>query len=173
MEPISPQAQSRSRSIQAQLAILRYAVVLQIEGNGDIVESRGLGEQGQQDLQFIFPRTARLAALTHAVRVVRGIFDTRVRDRGFYHILRLPAPIESQLHALYLTSQILKTEQPAPLGLLEEVAGQPASGAMAKEGPVNVGLLDLGKRSDVQKLAQVHADAVAGGKFVIPFFQMG
>jgi hypothetical protein len=154
------------------LAALRYSVLLGLEQNGRI-ESSGLSEAGQRDLQFVFARTSALAALSHVQAVGTRIFDERVRDRGFYHICRLPIFWENQIHAVFRSGALADLLRlTAPLEILRVGLGIEPTVADAKEGAVNAGALDLTKPASRKTLASMHADAMAAERLVIPFFEL-
>jgi hypothetical protein len=166
-------ASSLTKSPVQKLSLLRYAVLLDLEEKPYGIDSKGLGSSGQGDLTFIFPRTARLAALTHAGRVAAQVFDSRIRDLGFYHLFRLPTYWEARIHsALREPDGFPEIESSRPLDLLATVTGEEAEAGKGVEGATNLGALDLDSPNDIKKLARAHANAIAAGKLVIPFFTL-
>ena len=162
-----------TRTSAQKLALLRYAVLLDLESKPYGIDSKGLGSSGQGDLQFIFHRTSRLAAITHAGKVAAQIFDGRVRDLGFYHLFRLPTFWEGRIHsALREPDGFLSSHSYDPTALLSEITSEGADPGKGAEGAVNLAELDLDSATDIKKLARAHANAIAAEKLVIPFFTL-
>jgi hypothetical protein len=155
------------------LAILRHAVLTDLERQGHGIESKSLSELGQQDLQFIFPRTSVLAGITHGGKVISKIFDDRIRDLGFYHLFRLPTFWEGQIHsAIRDPDGVFSSLSGEPGELIQQVTSEAPSGSAAEEGALNLAALDLNSSSDLKKLASAHANAIEAGKLVIPYFSI-
>jgi hypothetical protein len=155
-----------------ELATLRYVVLLALEQKKTI-ESSGLSQAGQQDLQFIFPRTTKLAAISHAQTIAMRLFDERVRDRGYYHVFRFPTFWENQIHSAFrkeTLSGILESTN--PLEILQAYSGTDSNAANAKEGAHSLASLDLTDTTSIKTLRSIHADAIAAEKLVIPFFEL-
>lgn len=166
-------ALSRSRSTVQSLALLRYAVLRDLEEKPYGIDSTGLGAGGQTDLRFIFPRTSRLAAITNASRVAGRIFDGRIRDLGFYHLFRLPTYWEARIHSVFKEADTLASAESSGVPeILGEITGDQADPAKSEEGAMNLACLDLDAAKDIKKLANVHANAIAAGKLVVPYFTL-
>ncbi len=165
--------QSHSRTPAQTLAILRCAVLRDLEKQGYGIDSKALSEEGQGDLKFIFPRTSVLAGITHDGKVASKIFDDRIRDLGFYHLFRLPTFWEGQIHAvLREPDDILPSGVAAPGEMLQEILSDEVDPSALDEGTLNLSSLDLNSSADLKKLIRAHANAIAAEKLVIPFFSL-
>ncbi|MDB4657242.1 BrxE family protein [Verrucomicrobiales bacterium] len=165
--------QSSLKSPAQRLASIRYAVLSDLEKQGYGIDSKSLSEEGQGDLKFIFPRTSILAGITHGGKVASKIFDDRIRDLGFYHLFRLPTFWEGQIHSVLREPDgIFSSESSDPDEILRCITSEEAESSAAVEGAVGLSALDLNSSNDLKKLARAHANAIAAGKLVIPFFSL-
>ena len=155
------------------LATLRYAVLLDLETRNGGIDSRGLSEEGQRDLAYIFPRTGRLAAIRHAGDCAAAIYDSRVQERGVHHLFRLPMTFEGRIHDAMLREGCLEEHATtAPADLLKEISTEEPDPSAAKDGPLDLGTLSLVETRHLRRIAAAYADAIAGDRQVVPFFAL-
>ncbi len=111
--------------------------------------------------------------MNHAQSVAIRVFDERVRDRGFYHVLRLPSFWENQIHAAFRSGALTNLmESTEPLEILQASSGVEPNASDAREGALDLGSLDLTRTASLKRLSSTHADAIAGNKLVIPYFEL-
>jgi hypothetical protein len=158
------------------LAALRFVVLKANELQGTGTTSKGLTRQGQADLDYVFPRTAMLAALTHSAAVARQEHDDKVRSRGVYHLFRLPMFWEAQIHVA--SREVLEQETARAaetverlFSLLTDLPAMSSDGPPA-QGAVDLGELDLGNLQDLARLASTYLGACASNQRVTPFFRL-
>jgi hypothetical protein len=158
------------------LATLRLAVLKANELQGTGTTSKGLTRQGQADLDYVFPRTAMLAAWTHSAAVARQEHDEKVRSRGVYHLFRLPMFWEAQIHAA--SREVLEQETARAAETVEQLFSlltdlpTLSSGGPPSQGAVDLGELDLGNLQDLARLASTYFGACASNQRVTPFFRL-
>ena len=158
------------------LALLRFAVLKSLEKQGLETTSNGLSTQGQTDLDFIFPRTTILAAVSHAIAVARDEHDSKVRSHGVYHLFRLPTFWEAQIHQAageaYQNPTLAAAETTGDLfQLLADLPALP-SVAPPPQGSVDLGEIDLTNPDDLAKLAGTYRSALGVNNYVIPYFRL-
>lgn len=156
------------------LALLRYAVLSNLEKKSYGIDAEPLSGGGQKDLQYIFPRTSLLAAVSHDTKIAGQIFDERIRDLGFYHLFRLPTFWEGPIHSVFREPDRLLPDGESAIAVewIADFTSQASDPGKAQEGAVNLGALDLNSSSDLKRLARVHGDAIAADKLVVPFFTL-
>ena len=161
-----------TRTPAERLALLRYAVLSNLEKKSYGIDAEPLSGGGQKDLQYIFPRTSLLAAVSHDTKIAEQIFDERIRDLGFYHLFRLPTFWEGQIHHVFREPDSLLPDGESAADWIADFTSQDPDPGKGQEGAVNLGALDLNSASDLKKLARVHRDAIAAEKLVVPFFTL-
>jgi hypothetical protein len=156
------------------LAILRLLVLKLGETQPSIWwNSTGLQKAGQDDLKFLFPRTAINAALKHAQSLAQSKHDASTRAQGVRHLFRLPVGLEVTLHQTLLDLETTGKLEP----LLESLGWDAIQGVTyeslpAQEGPVNLGTLDIHSPKGLSRLANVYRAAFEAGVSCVPYFTL-
>ena len=162
-----------SRTIEF-LSQLRFSVLTMGEQSPDTCwNSSVFSKSGQSDLAMVFPRTATSAAISHTSALAKQHHDDRTRATGVYHLFRLPTDIEGTLH-----KATIEKEQAGDFNaefdslVWKEISAAPPKQVTPQEGPVDLGELDLQKRSDLLLLGHTYKAAFDANLSCIPYFRL-
>lgn len=136
-------------------------------------DSNFLSSIGLQFLQINFPRTALSAAIHSTAEAARRLHDQRIGKSGVYHLFRLPAALEEDVHhtildpALALSADLIKDRETA-LGWLKDHA---APDSTAAGGAVLLGSIrDIQQPLLLEQLAALYHLAFLTNTPCFPYF---
>lgn len=108
------------------------------------------GDYSLRSLEFVTPKTSRLAQYHGVVEAARKLHDEHL-NVGSYHLFRLPEEVEQDLHAMMqssigteLAKQVLM-DKDAVLAALKAVAGANTSAAVGPTAVGNIAQLSTGE----------------------------
>lgn len=156
------------------LCDLRLAVgILGQRGLGDWWDTDFLTPTGRQLLEYNFPRHPLLAGFSATCEAAQRLHDDRIGRRNTYHLFRLPAEREMEIHRIAAADggQRLRTIDPtreAAMAVLERLAAESVD---APEGPVQVGdFRDVNRTRGVEEMAKHYLSALRRGTVSLPYF---
>ncbi len=134
-----------------------------------------LGATGQRYLAFNFPRSSVSAGVNAVTQAACQLHDERIGRGRVFHLFRLPAGMEEEIHSSLLRSEVAERliesipDVAAATRNLEELASGRAD---TSQGPVAIGTqADILKKSTLAKLAACYLNAFRNGTRVFPYFE--
>jgi hypothetical protein len=132
-----------------------------------------LSGMGLQLLAYNFPRHPLVAGFTSTCQAAKRVHDDRIGRRATYHLFRLPAERESEVHRIaaedggrWLAEMPL--DRDGAMEVLRQVAVETVD---APEGPVQVGeFRDIHTIRGVEELAKHYLSAFERGVMTLPYF---
>lgn len=132
-----------------------------------------LGATGLKLLGINFPRSYLSAGINSAAEAAKAVHDSRIGRGRVFHLCRLPAELEANIHGLLLgydhgqLLSLIKCKEETLLSL-KNMCGSTLS---APEGPVRVGTSKkIGTEFGIEEMAKHYLDAFASGKKTFPYF---
>jgi hypothetical protein len=146
-------------------------------GNFGWWDTQFLSATGLRFLAIDFPRTAFVAGYHGVVSAARRLHDDRIgKDAGVFHLFRLPAGVEEDLHRAVMEADPetdflpLLASRDAALKILTQWAGNSRD---ASEGPVRLGTWNnMASGLDLERIAAFYANAFRDERQCFPYFKV-
>lgn len=161
-----------------QFASLRLLVgFLGENGNLGWWDTQFLSPTGLRFLAINFPRTAFAAGYHGVVSAARRLHDDRIgKDAGVFHLFRLPASMEEDVHRTVMEADPktdflpLLASRDAALEYLTQWAGDFRGSSV---GPVQLGTWKhLASAPDLERIAAFYANAFRDERQCFPYFKV-